>query len=827
VTVPTQRRVLHVLALCIGVLTLVCVVDSIEWINRPFMGFLLGRNRIVAPIGLAHWSGFRADVPFGSELVAADDQPVGRVADLVERTWARHVGTPVRYTFATPGGRVERTVPVMRFTLADHLSLFGVWLLNGAIFVALGLIVAYLKPGRPASIAMLVFCTAWGLTLLLSLGDFYRFHFRSLYAVAQATAPAALLVLGATFPDRPLPARGGLLLTGLALVTALHAGLDIALYDRAAALWMRFFEASLVYMGAAALGACALIAVWYRRADADDRLRVQVVAAGSLLAFGLPAAVHLGSTAAGVPLPVNLLPVVTAIFPVVVTYAILKRDFLDLEPLLTRSVFYAVFSTAVVLGYVALLGAAHALGPGVPPGLSAWMPFLFTLAVVAAVAPIRRGVQALVDRVFFRTRYDRESTVVAVSERLTTSLDRAAIVDEIRRTLDDTIGPEPCFIVLPNGSGPLRGEGGALVPLDDPILAAVPGPGAAVAPLAAEASRGARALAAAGGKLIVSLRVRDDLEGLLVVGAKRSGAPYGGHDLLLLRTLANQTAIALRNAASYAALRELTATLEERVAKRTVELARRDAALLDAQSELARADKLAALGRLVAGIAHEINNPVAFINSSVDLIHTAAVELREGLDGNDGEMAERLEQLLQNTRICRDSAARAARVVRELTAFARAPRDGCEPTDLHAGLERALQLLRGQCRDRITVRRMYGSIPQVVCNAGQIDQVFLNLLTNAVQAVEGEGEIRLHTYAENGSVFVEVSDSGPGIAPEIQARLFEPFFTTKPIGQGTGLGLAIAHSLVGRHGGEIQVRSTAGAGATFTVRLPLEPSAGT
>src|SRR5436309_4280242 len=126
----------------------------------------------------------------------------------------------------------------MRFTLADYVSLFGLWLVNGALFLALGFLVAYLKPGRPASLAMFVFSTAWGLMLVLSLGDFYRFHFRSLYAVAQAVPPAALIVLALTFPDRPLPRRVGPLLAGLGFLTAVHAGLDIGLYDRAPRAWM-------------------------------------------------------------------------------------------------------------------------------------------------------------------------------------------------------------------------------------------------------------------------------------------------------------------------------------------------------------------------------------------------------------------------------------------------------------------------------------------------------------------------------------------------------------------------------------------------------------
>lgn len=815
-----QRWRLYSVAAVITAVAGVCVLDSVLWIDRPFMGFLLGRNHIVAPIGLPHWTGLQAGVPFGAELIAVDGQPVGSVHALVEDTWRGRVGTPVRYTFATPSGNLVRVVPVMHFTLLDYVGLFGSWLVNGAVFIVAGFLVAYLKPGRPASVALLVFCEAWGLTLLLPLSDFYRFDFRSLYAVAQALTFGALIVVAVTFPDRPLPKRAPLLFAGLALATATHAGLDIALYERAPALWMRFFKASVVYGAVAALAACALILGWYRRAPTDDRVRVKLVVLATVVAFGMPASVHLMTMVAGVALPLNLLvPIGTALFPVVLIYAIVKHDFLDLDPLLTRSVFYVLVSTAVVTGYLALIGAAHALCPGVRTD---WLPVLFTLAVVSGLTPLRRTAQAVVDRIFFRTRYEPQAAVEAVSRRLAASLDRSEVVNTIHHTLAQTIAPDPCLLLLRNDAT-LRDGNGLTVAASDPVLDSAPGPGAAVSSLVSEASPGARALQVAGAKLIVPLRVEDGLVGLLALGPKRLGA-YGLHDLRLLRTLANQAAIALRNAASYAALHELTHTLEQRVADRTRDLSRSHEALLAAQAQVARAEKLASLGRLVAGIAHEINNPVAFVNASVDLIHTTALELCEdGKGSTAAETAERLGVLAQNARICRDSAARAARVVRELMAFARAPQDGYSPTDVHAGLERALELLRGEWRDRISIEREYGDIPHPVCNAGHLDQVLLNLLTNAVQAVVGKGRIRLRTYAERGSVFIEVRDTGAGIAPEVLERIFEPFFSTKPVGQGTGLGLAIAHSLVARHGGEIFVRSAPAAGATFTVRLPVEP----
>ena len=821
------RAALLAIAAAVAGVVLTCFVDSTEWVGRPFAGFLLGRNRIVAPIGLSHWSGFRAEVPFGSELVAVDGRSVDSVPALVEDVWRLPVGAPRRYAFASGPTHVERTVPVMSFSRLDYALLFGLWTVNGLLFLGLGFLVAALKPGRPASVATFVFGVAWGLTLLLSLGDFYRFHFRSLYALSQAVAPAALVFLALTFPDRPLPRRWPWLLAAFALLTALHAAADIWLYERAPLVWYRFFDWSLVYMAICALASCVLLGRFYRRAPQDGRARLQVVAVGGLAAFGAPAAVQLAAMAAGVSLPLNLLPGATGLFALAVGYAILRHDVLGLDPVLTRSVFYALFTTTVTIGYIGLLGFASAHA-GEPPGASAWMPFAFTLAVVAVVAPMWRGAQAIVDRLFFRSDYDLERTLEEVSGRLTGSLDASEIARRIEETLGATVGSDPCLLLLPDGAGRLR-EASGRVPdhdllelrCDDPRLGGPGSPsrgGAAVLPLSGDPDPGT--LEAAGITLLVPLRADGVIEGVLALGEKRSGAPYGARDLGLLRTLANQAAIALRNAGSYTALRELSESLEHRVTERTAALARTHEELLATQTHLARADKLASLGRLVAGVAHEINNPVAFVSSSVDLIRDAAVGVRNRLgDGADPALTAVLDRLVQNTDICQDGAQRAARIVRDLTAFARTSQHE-QPIDLNAALDRTLQLLRGETRDRIRIVREYGDVPHPTGIPGEIDQVLMNVVANAVQAIAGPGEIELRTWAEEGSVYVRVRDDGPGVAEEIRERVFEPFFTTKD-GHGSGLGLAISQAVLARHGGDVALASAPGRGAAFTIRLPL------
>jgi signal transduction histidine kinase len=814
----TRRPVLLALAALVAVVVGVCVAASVGWVNRPFMGFLLGRNHIVAPIGLAHWTGFQADVPFGARLIAVDGAPAPPVTALVERTWQIPPRTPVSYTFETTDGSVTRTIPVMRFTIGDWVSLFGVWLIDGGLFLCLGFGVAWLRPGRPASTATLVFGIAWGLTLLLSLGDFHRFHFRTLYAAMQALTPAALVVFALTFPDRPLPVHRRQLLVVLGAVALAQTVADVWLYERAPALWYRFFDVTLVYLAAAALASTVVLWRWYRRAPAGDRVRLQLVGLGAIVAFGMPALIHLVGLAAGSALPVNVLPIATAVFPLVIGYAILQHDLFDLDPLVTRGLFIAALVTVATTGYLGLVGVVHAVQPAAPPGLSGSMPFVFGLGVVALVSPIRQGVQLTVDRFVFRTRYDVEAAMEELSGTLAGTPARDDILASIRRTLATTIGPHPCLLLLPATDG--FASGGLHVASDDSRLSGR----AQLVPLGADPSSD-DPLVRRGIVALVVLRVGDGVEGVLAIGPKHDAAPYGARDKTLLRTLANQAAIALRNAASYTALRELTATLEQRVAARTAELSAAHAELLTTQQHLARADKLASLGRLVAGVAHEINNPVAFISSSVDLIHQAALQLRDGANGDDDAVRRAtLDQLVENAGICRDGARRAAHIVRELRVFSRATAEHTEPVDLHAALERALQLLRGEYRDRIEVVRDFGDVPRPRCNPGQIDQICMNLLTNAVEAIEGRGTITLRTHADGGSVVLEVGDTGGGIPPDVQERIFEPFFTTKG-GNGTGLGLAIVHSLVSRHGGEIEVERRAGGGTTFRVRLPVDPPA--
>ena len=226
-------------------------------------------------------------------------------------------------------------------------------------------------------------------------------------------------------------------------------------------------------------------------------------------------------------------------------------------------------------------------------------------------------------------------------------------------------------------------------------------------------------------------------------------------------------------------------------------------------------ERMASIGMLAAGVAHEINNPLAFVSSNLGFIGT---ELRRlSLPQEDAqELTEALNEAREGTE-------RMRLIVESLKALSRGDTMTTHPLDLHEVLENSVHLIWGRLRSRGMLARDYGELPSVMGNSVQLSQVFVNLLINAVQALpERGGEIRLVTRLHNTSqVMVEVQDTGCGIPAEHLDRIFEPFFTTKPVGEGTGLGLAISHDIIRGLGGELTVSSVVGQGTTFRVLLPV------
>ena len=331
----------------------------------------------------------------------------------------------------------------------------------------------------------------------------------------------------------------------------------------------------------------------------------------------------------------------------------------------------------------------------------------------------------------------------------------------------------------------------------------------------------------------------------VISGIMGLGLVYGGH--LLTRAL-----LAERERRQF--LEEANRNLEAGIVERTRELSVANQELAErhrqleatfrelalTQQQLIHSEKMASLGMLVAGIAHELNNPISFVHNNLDFIQdytdklTRIIKAYSDKEDQDSDKRRRGDQQKQATKFdttvdtlqeligsCKAGTERVKQIVLDLRTFSRTDDIGLVMADLHGGIESTLSLLVREYKDRITVHRDYGDLPKIECYPGQLNQVFMNLLQNAAQAIQEKGQVWIKTQSRGDWIKITIRDTGVGISEENLKKIYDPFFTTKPIGQGTGLGLSISYGIIERHGGAISVTSKLNVGTEFIVDLPV------
>jgi two-component system NtrC family sensor kinase len=251
---------------------------------------------------------------------------------------------------------------------------------------------------------------------------------------------------------------------------------------------------------------------------------------------------------------------------------------------------------------------------------------------------------------------------------------------------------------------------------------------------------------------------------------------------------------------------------------------------------------MASIGQLVAGIAHEINNPVTFISAGVDSLRTNLDEVRQVLDIYHRITPENSEEKLKEIAVLKEridykqaireintlidsiknGTERTTQIVNGLRTFSRLDEDVLKFADIHEGLDSTLILLRNKYKNRIEIIKEYADLPPIECYPGQLNQVFMNILSNAIDAIEDKGNITITTSSANGFIRISIKDSGKGIPEPLRAKIFDPFFTIKEVGKGTGLGLSISHGIIEKHKGSIRVKSVIGKGSEFIISLPAK-----
>ena len=284
------------------------------------------------------------------------------------------------------------------------------------------------------------------------------------------------------------------------------------------------------------------------------------------------------------------------------------------------------------------------------------------------------------------------------------------------------------------------------------------------------------------------------------------------------------------------------AMLNHELEKQTYELNRTLDELTQAQTHLVQSEKMASLGQLTAGVAHELNNPINFVSTSIKPLQRNVEDLLSLLNKYDSvikkndlsagfieveELKETvdLDYLIKETQNLFkgiiEGSSRSMQIVKDLRTFSRMDENEFKPVDIHDGIDSTLLLLHHKMQNRITVHKNYGKIPHVECLPGKLNQVFMNILTNSILAIKGEGEIFIETSSSKDKVKISIRDDGMGMSPEVRDHIFEPFFTTRSVGEGTGLGLSISYSIIEEHAGTVEVTSEPGEGTVFIITLPL------
>ncbi len=836
----------------------VAVYSSLQWIGRTVPGFLVMDNLVVASVSLPAWEESLSF--FQHEILEVDGNPVHTSDEVYSYAGDRRAGTSIAYTLRTPTGETIENVAIVRnFTRADYAILFGAFLINGVAFLSIGIAIFLLKPNTPAAIGLLSTCTMVGIFVTTAV-DLYGPHlFFRLHAFTEAVAAAGFIHLAAVFPTDRIRKRRTLALAAIYTpFILLGLAYNFWLYDAPTYTFLHL-------VASGGFGICTISIVasivydWVTSKSPLIRRRIAIVALGSISGILPTAALFAFSAAVGGTVPINAVAMSAFLFPLSIGYAIIKRDLFEIDAMLRRALAYGIVIVSLTALYFVVLYVFGLLLPG--QATFAHSPAtlaIINLGLVFLIAPIRGYAQSAVDRVFFRQAFDPEVALGELSLRLACARRIEMVESELASILETTICPDTfaLFILGPDGS--FRGcSSKQSISLPAALEHCVRG-GHYLARYEFADQRGplAEIWNDLGADLLIPIRTGSDFAGFISLGPKMSGRPYTVHDMTFLQTAANQLSLAISNADAFNQLAQLNQHLEELnqglenlVEERTAALHASNkklnhsfnrlktayGALEKNQAGLLRADRLATLGRLAAGVAHEINTPLAAVLNALKVITDLGAEYRDAIDDTEvlpDDHRQIAAELLDNTRAAIQFGRKAAEYVKRVKQHGY---EGRPNTTEHFLVETVVrdaeELVRYRLGSATCQVVVSCSSPEIKAygDSARLGQVVVNLFTNAIDAYEdsgvSDGVIAVEIDGIDGKVVLRVSDSAGGISDEVFPHIFDELFTTKDAGRGTGLGLWIARNLVGEAfcGTLNAVRENGG--TCFTAEFPDEPAA--
>lgn len=842
-------------------LAAVAVANSLGWIGSTAPGFFVLPNGIISASSPPAWPS--TSTLSGREVLAVEGLSLTSPGALYEYVRSQTPGTEVHYQLRSADGTVDNVAwRTQVVSVATYAWLFGIHLLNGVVLLCLALAVWGFRCRRPVVLALASASSLCGVFFVTAPDRFDPHWFFGLHLMTEALAAAALLHLAAVFPIQRLERRGEWVLPFLYL-PAFLLGLVGQGSSSDPVTYRQFHLAATVALAAGAAAAAVAVLHGVLRARSILAQRQSALAGIGILAAAT--VMILPATLTGMPHGRTLLDAaasVSFLLPLCIAYAASKEDSSAIDSVLRRVLADALFLAVLAASFAALFQlsdgsviAALAQSPLVLP--------ILLLCVVLGTIGLRERAQGLADHVLFGESYDVEKALSALSQKLASTRTLDAVVGAARKGLGQTIRPCHADILVRQDDGTFRDPG---APAERP---SAPLPTWRIARLERgelqlrQQEEGIRrpgeesSWTGLDAEILVPISSEGSLQAVLALGPKESERSYNAGDIRFLQTVARQISLALSNVRALQESREVTARLRDlheshdrQVQERTAALQASNRELTksleklqyayvkleQSQANLLRSDRLATLGRLTAGLAHEMNTPLSAVLNSLKLIRDLGLEYQSSIDDASvlpKDHHEIAAELIAHAQSATEWANKAAAFIRSVKAHGREARSGvAQRFAIRDVIADARGLVAHRLRATSCRIDLVEEPPGITLDGdpSRFNQVLVNLLTNAIDAYEDRGiddaRIEIRAWRHDDGVSIQVRDWAGGIPTSILPHIFDELYTTKGPGRGTGLGLWISRNIVEEAlGGTLDV-ITNSEGSCFLAEFPQPSSEG-
>ena len=556
------------------VITTICLVNALKWVNKPFPGFLLNERMVVAPVGQYHWTGTQGGLRYPDKILTANGKAVSSMKELEAILDTVQHGQSIHYRVEREGRIFETWIAKMQFSLPDLFIIFGALMIAGIAFLLIGLIVFIMKPGTKVSWIFLIACvflSMWSITIFDMQSTHYGFI--RFYLLASVFFPAAFIHFSFYFPEprRFVLNHPGIQYWPYIVALAITVPMEVIYPESGFAV---FYSLALVYMIVAALLLLEPVTfAYFRPTSVLARQRAKIVLLGAAIAFPIPAIAYFSQlffgSFLGLRIQTNFLALILLCFPASIAYAVARHNLFDVDVYIKRAVGYVIM-TAIIVGAYALVSVSFNLLVGqYQVAQSKAFPILFTLGVILVFNPLRNRVQVFVDRIFFRKEYDYGGIIEKIGAAITSLLDLGQVLKSLTGAfVEDMFVNTACVVLLNPAAAEYRvqfAEGerktdieGKVFNRDKPLMKMLEEQKKVItkydvledpkySDISSECVTDFEALNAS---LVVPLVFKDRVIGMLSMGEKKSGKFFNREDIDLMHALANQGAVAIENASS-------------------------------------------------------------------------------------------------------------------------------------------------------------------------------------------------------------------------------------------------------------------------------------